>query len=80
MQTSIPHYLAVYFMYEYLMTGAYRGIENGGGARFEKRCDNRNEARRAEFAQRWGRAHPPSPKKILKNQTLLDAFSDHFFS
>ena len=33
--------------------GAYRGIEEGG-ARIEKCCDNRNEARRAEFAQGWG--------------------------
>ena len=32
--------------------GAYRGIEEGG-ARIEKCCDNRNEARMAEFAQGW---------------------------
>ena len=37
----------------HIRSGAYREIEKGG-ARFEKCCDNRNEARRAEFAQGWG--------------------------
>ena len=37
----------------YVLTGAYRGIEKGG-ARFEKCCDNSNEARRAVSAQGWG--------------------------
>ena len=36
-----------------LLRGGQRNWK-GGGARFEEWCDNRNEARRAEFAQGWG--------------------------
>ena len=43
------------FHYMYLRHRQGRTEElKRGGARIEKCCDNRNEARRAEFAQGWG--------------------------